>query len=77
MKALLILLGILKKANYLDKYRIVQIKEKYGSLRWYDAGVPIEISEELDMLIIKLHYSYDLSIHTFQCFYFILQFVCF
>lgn len=43
--------AILKKANYLDKYRIVQIKEKYGSLRWYDAGVPIEISEELDTLI--------------------------
>lgn len=43
--------AILKKANYLDKYRIVQIKEKYGSLRWYDAGVPIEISEELDILI--------------------------
>ena len=26
------------KANYLDKYRITQIKEKYGSLRWYDNG---------------------------------------
>ena len=43
--------AILKKANYLDKYRIVQIKEKYGSLRWYDAGVPAEISEELNILI--------------------------
>lgn len=26
------------KANYLDKYRIMQIKEKYGGLRWYDNG---------------------------------------
>ena len=28
------------KFNYLDKYRITQIKEKYGSLRWYDWGYP-------------------------------------
>ena len=26
------------KANYLDKYRITQIKDKYGGLRWYDFG---------------------------------------
>ena len=26
------------KINYLDKYRIVQIKEKFGQLRWYDFG---------------------------------------
>lgn len=34
----------LKKAltqyNYLYKYRIMQIKEKYGSLRWYSNGSP-------------------------------------
>ena len=30
----------LVEANYLDKYRITQIKEKYGSLRWYDFGAP-------------------------------------
>lgn len=30
----------LKEANYLDKYRITQIKEKYGTLRWYDFGAP-------------------------------------
>lgn len=30
----------LKKHNYLYKYRITQIKEKFGSLRWYDAGSP-------------------------------------
>ena len=28
------------EAGYLDKYRITQIKEKYGSLRWYDFGAP-------------------------------------
>jgi hypothetical protein len=28
------------EADYLDKYRITQIKEKYGGLRWYDFGAP-------------------------------------
>lgn len=28
------------KFNYLDSYRILQIKEKYGGLRWYDSGYP-------------------------------------
>ena len=32
----------LKKCNYLDKYRIVQLKEKYGSVRLYDDGSPRE-----------------------------------
>lgn len=30
----------LKKYKFLHKYRIAQIKEKYGSLRWYDFGAP-------------------------------------
>lgn len=30
----------LKKYNFLHKYRITQIKEKYGELRWSDAGIP-------------------------------------
>lgn len=30
----------LKKHKFLYKYRIVQIKEKFGGLRWYDARVP-------------------------------------
>ena len=30
----------LKKHKFLYKYRIVQIKEKWGYLHWYDAGVP-------------------------------------
>jgi hypothetical protein len=30
----------LVKFNFLDRYRITQIKEKYGGLRWYDSGSP-------------------------------------
>lgn len=30
------------KCNFLNEYRILQIKEKYGELRWYDGGVPVE-----------------------------------
>lgn len=30
----------LEKYNFLYDYRITQIKEKYGSLRWYDNGYP-------------------------------------
>ena len=37
---------ILRKANYQDKYKIAQIKEKYGVLHWYDNGVPGTIYEE-------------------------------
>jgi hypothetical protein len=32
----------LVKANYLQDYFIAQIKEKYGTLRWYDFGAPEE-----------------------------------
>ena len=28
------------KGNYLNDYSIAQIKEKYGTLRWYDFGAP-------------------------------------
>lgn len=31
----------LEKADFVDKYRIVQVKEKFGGLRWYTDGVPI------------------------------------
>ena len=47
----------LKKHNYLYNYRIMQIKEKYGSLRWYDAGAP----EEIQTIINKYE---DISYHT-------------
>lgn len=32
----------LVKHNFLDKYRIIQIKEKWGGLRWYDNGCPMD-----------------------------------
>lgn len=31
---------LLKYEDGLEKYRILEIKEKYGSLRWYDNGCP-------------------------------------
>ena len=37
------LLEILKEANYVEEYMIVQIKEKYAELRWYDNGVPEKV----------------------------------
>lgn len=35
---------ILVKGGGLDAYRITQIKEKYGTLRWYDNGCPESVS---------------------------------
>ena len=32
----------LVRCNYLNEYRILQIKEKYGELYWYDNGTPID-----------------------------------
>ena len=44
---------LLKRANYLDKYHITQIKEKWGGLRWYDNGVPQAYYNELYDIIKK------------------------
>lgn len=30
----------LERVNFVDEYRIVQVKEKFGGLRWYTDGVP-------------------------------------
>ena len=54
---------LLKKANFENDYRLVQVKEKYAQLRWYDNGVPESISKEYDELI--KHYE-DLSEKTCQ-----------
>lgn len=35
----------LEKDGYLNEYRILQIKEKYGELRWYDKGAPREVHD--------------------------------
>lgn len=42
-----------KTKNFNKKYHITQIKEKYGSLRWYDNGVPADIKEKYDEIIGK------------------------
>ncbi len=39
---------ILAKADYIDKFRFVQIKEKYGQLRLYWQGAPNEIWDEVN-----------------------------
>ena len=41
--------------NYEDKYRIIQIKEKFGGLRWYDNGAPIgRLSEDYEEVTRRL-----------------------
>ena len=52
---------ILRKANYQNEYRLTQIKEKYGSLRWHDNGVPVTISKEYYKWMTKYE---ELSKHT-------------
>ena len=47
----------LKKHNFLYKYRIFQIKEKYGELRWYDAGIPKD-SKIFDIIVKYTEISY-------------------
>lgn len=44
---------VLEKVNYVDKYRILQIKEKWGYLHWYSDIVPQEIDEEYERIIEK------------------------
>ena len=52
---------LLKKYNLEKEYRITQIKEKYGALRWYDNGFPEEgYKEYTDWL----HKYEDLSFRT-------------
>ena len=45
------------KSNFLNDYRIMQIKEKYGSLRWYDNGH----NEEIGIILMKYEH---ISEHT-------------
>lgn len=44
---------VLVKANYLYDYQVGQVKEKYGTLRWYDYGAPSSIFRELQDIIDK------------------------
>ena len=41
----------LEKCNAVEGYRILQIKEKYAMLRWYDSGSPIGILSEVDDIV--------------------------
>lgn len=45
--------NLLEEADYEDKYRITQIKEKYGKLCWYDEGVPEQIYDRFLEIISK------------------------
>ena len=40
--------AILEKADYVDKFRFAQIKEKWGELRMYYSGIPTEIFDEIE-----------------------------
>ena len=51
----------LVKFNFVDKYRINQIKEKWGGLRWYDGGYP-ENSEINDIVSRYEELSYKICI---------------
>ena len=44
---------LLEEADYIYKYRILQIKEKWGYLHWYDNAVPESIKERLNAIIRK------------------------
>lgn len=52
---------LLKKYNCMKDYKIFQIKEKFGGLRWYDSGFPREGSDEYMNWLLKYE---DLSFHT-------------
>ena len=48
---------LLVKANYLDKYRILQSKEKWGGWRLYDGGLPKEIFEEYNKILQRYEFE--------------------
>ena len=39
--------AILEKANYVNDFRFIQIKEKYGTLRLHYNGIPESICDEV------------------------------
>lgn len=44
---------ILERYNYLNEFRFVQIKEKYGTLRLYSGSMPEEVFNEVNKWEIK------------------------
>ena len=55
---------LLERVGYEKKYSLCQVKEKYGGLRWYDNGIPVEILDEYRTIIRKYE---ELSSHTCVC----------
>ena len=56
--------NVLIKGGYLYDYRVIEVKEKYGGLRWYDNGAPSSIYNELQDIIDKYE---KLSYRTCRC----------
>ena len=48
--------ALLERAHYVNKFRIVEAKEKYGQLRLYHNGVPRSIYDEFERVIDKYTY---------------------
>ena len=44
-------IALAKKYNFENEYEVLQIKEKFGGLRWYEGHVPHEMFEEHSDLI--------------------------
>ena len=44
-------IALAKKYNFENEYEVLQIKEKFGGLRWYAGHVPREMYEEHSDLI--------------------------
>lgn len=44
---------VLEKANFVDEYQVLQIKEKWGYLHWYEGGIPEKIKDEYRAIINK------------------------
>ena len=45
--------AILEEADYEQDYRVIEIKEKFGGLRWYDNGAPASIYKKIQDVIYK------------------------
>lgn len=58
---------VLKKSTQddLHTYSVIEVKEKYGALRWYDGGYSQEISEEMGTLLFK--YENLSEVICFRC----------
>ena len=48
----------LERINFVDRYHIVQVKEKYGGLCWYTGGVPVySFLDDIAVKYEKLSYA--------------------